>query len=82
LPKVTKGSGILLLLLIVGSIFGSLLGEILKGSLPWLSYGQTVGLSPTTIDLASLTITFGMVLKLNVASILGFFLAFFIYTRL
>jgi hypothetical protein len=82
LSKVSKGTGILLILLIFGSIFGSLLGEILSGSFPWLTYGRTVGLSPTTIDLAALTVTFGLILKLNIATIIGFFLAFFIYTRL
>ncbi|MDW7650197.1 MAG: DUF4321 domain-containing protein [Bacillota bacterium] len=78
----TKGTGILLILLIVGSIFGSLLGDVLSGYLPFLTYGRTVGMNPTTIDLASVTVTLGLVLKLNIAGILGFFLAFFIYNRL
>ncbi|MCW3490937.1 DUF4321 domain-containing protein [Dethiobacter alkaliphilus] len=82
MPKVTKSTGILLILLIIGSIFGSLLGEIFSGSLPFLSYSRTIGLSPTTIDLAPLTLTLGIMLRLNIATILGFFLAFFIYTRL
>jgi hypothetical protein len=48
LPKVTKGTGILIILLVFGSIFGSLLGEVLSGFLPMLNYGRTVGLHPTT----------------------------------
>ncbi|EEG76307.1 DUF4321 domain-containing protein [Dethiobacter alkaliphilus] len=82
MPKVTKSTGILLILLIIGSIFGSLLGEIFSGALPFLSYSRTIGLSPTTIDLAPLTLTLGIMLRLNIATILGFFIAFFIYTRL
>ena len=82
MPKVTKGTGILLILLIFGSIFGSLLGEILSEFLPFLNYGRTIGLNPTTIDLASITLTLGLILKLNIATIFGFFMAFFIYTRL
>jgi hypothetical protein len=70
------------ILLIIGSIFGSLLGELLSGTLPFLTYGRAVGLSPTTIDLASVTLTFGLMLKLNIAAILGFFLALFFYNRL
>ena len=82
MPKVTKSTGILLILLIIGSIFGSLLGEILSGTLPFLSYSRTIGLSPTTIDLMPLSITIGLMLKLNIATIFGFFLTFFIYSRL
>ncbi|MBS4032185.1 MAG: DUF4321 domain-containing protein [Clostridiales bacterium] len=82
MPKVSKGTGILIILLIIGSIFGSLLGEALSGFVPFLTYGRSVGLSPTTIDLASVTITLGLILKLNIASIIGFFFTLFIYTRL
>ena len=82
MAKGTKGTGILLILLIFGSIFGSLLGDILSGSLPFLSYGTNVGFSPTTINLSSLSLTLGLTLKLNIATILGFFLAFFIYNRM
>ena len=80
MPKVAKSTGTLLILLIFGSIFGSLLGEILN--IPLLSYGRTIGMDPTSIDLAALTFTFGILLKINIATILGFFIAFFIYTRL
>lgn len=82
MPRVTKGTGILLILLIFGSIFGSLLGEVLRDTLPFMDYGRSIGLNPATIDLASITITLGFMFKLNIATIFGFFLAFFIYTRL
>lgn len=82
MAKGTKSTGILLILLVFGSIFGSLLGDILSGSLPILSYGTKVGFNPTTIDLASISMTFGLTVKLNIASIFGFFLAFFIYNRM
>ncbi|MFZ5753961.1 MAG: DUF4321 domain-containing protein [Bacillota bacterium] len=41
-----------------------------------------MGLAPTTINLMVITITFGVVLKLNVASIVGFLVALFIYFRM
>lgn len=82
MPRVSKGTGILFLLLIIGSIFGSLIGELLGNTLPFLAYGRSIGLSPTTIDLAAITFTVGITLKLNIATILGFFLTLFIYTRL
>lgn len=82
MPRVSKGTGILIFLLVIGSIFGSLLGEVLRNTLPFLTYGRTIGLSPTTIDLAALTLTLGLTLKLNIATIFGFFLTLFIYTRM
>ncbi len=78
----SKSTSMLIVLLVIGSIFGSLLGNWLKDILPFLSYGQTIGLNPTTLDLAALNITFGFTLQLNVATIIGFFIALFIYTRL
>ena len=80
MAKGAKGTATLLILLIFGCIFGSLLGEVLR--VPFLTYGRTIGLSPTTIDLAALTVTLGILVKVNVATIFGFFIALFIYTRL
>ncbi len=82
MARVTRGTGILILLLIIGSIFGSLMGELLGSYLPFLAFGRTVGLNPTTIDLAPLTLTLGLMLKFNIATIIGFLLTLFIYTRL
>jgi hypothetical protein len=82
LGRVSKGSGILILLLIIGSVFGSLLGEILGGFLPFLAYGRTIGMDPTTINLMPIVLTLGLTLKLNIATILGFFITLFIYIRL
>lgn len=82
MAKVSKGTGMLLILLIFGGIFGSLLGEALSGYLSFLTYGRTVGMSPVTIDLAAVSVTLGFAVKLNIASILGFFLAILLYNRL
>ncbi len=77
-----KDKWMLFLLLIIGSLLGTLLGELLKETLPFLSYGQAIGLNPATIDLAVLTMTMGITFKLNIATIIGFFMALFIYSRL
>ena len=82
MAKVPRSMGILTLLLIIGSVFGTFIGEMLKDFLPFLSYSQSVGLSPTTLDLAAIVITFGATLKLNIATIIGFFIALFLYSRL
>ena len=80
--KASKGVGMLIFLLVLGSIFGSLIGNWLQDALPFLSFGQVIGLNPATLDLAALNITFGFSLHLNIASIIGFFIALFIYSRL
>jgi hypothetical protein len=78
-----RSPGLLLILLIVGGLLGSLLGTALGSTLPLLNHGfQPIGFAPTTFDLLVLTITFGLTLKFNVASAIGFLLALFVYFKL
>jgi hypothetical protein len=78
-----KSPWILIILLVIGGLIGTLLGQTLGQYLPILKTGfQPIGLEPTTINLVVLTITFGLIIKINVASIVGFLLALFIYFRL
>ncbi|MFZ7102310.1 MAG: DUF4321 domain-containing protein [Peptococcaceae bacterium] len=78
-----KSPWILVILLVIGGLIGTLLGQTLGQYLPILNTGfQPIGLQPTTINLVVLTVTFGLILKINVASIIGFLLAMFIYFRL
>ena len=74
---------LLLILLIVGGLLGSLLGTALGNTWPLLNHGfQPIGFAPTTFDLLVITITFGLILKFNVASTIGFLLALFVYFKL
>ncbi len=82
MANLPKDKWMLIILLVIGSLFGTLIGELLKDFLPFLYYGEVIGLSPTNIDLAVITITLGMTLKLNIATIIGFFISLFIYSRL
>ena len=78
-----KNPWILLILLIIGGLIGSLLGTAFGNFLPILNTDlNTIGLAPTTIDLLVVKITFGLLLDLNVASIVGFILAFLVYFKL
>jgi hypothetical protein len=78
-----KSPWILVILLVIGGLIGSLLGQTLGQYLPILQTGfQPIGLEPTTINLVVITVTFGLLIKINVASIIGFLLALFIYFRL
>ncbi|MCR4441028.1 MAG: DUF4321 domain-containing protein [Peptococcaceae bacterium] len=74
---------VLLMLLVIGGLVGSLLGAAFGGVLPVLNQSfQAVGLAPTTVDLLVIKVTFGLLLKLNVASIIGFLLALVVYFKL
>jgi membrane protein YqaA with SNARE-associated domain len=78
-----KSPWILVILLIIGGLIGSLLGQTLGQYLPILKTGfQPIGLEPTTINLVVITVTFGFIIKINVASIIGFLLALLLYFRL
>lgn len=81
MAKMPRNILTLLLLLLIGSIFGSIIGQVLEPYAAFLNYGQTLGLKPTTLDLSALSLTFGFMLKLNVAGIIGFLLALIIYSR-
>ena len=79
-----KNIWILLVFLLSGLVIGGLLGE-LAGRVDWLwwlSYGESFGLSsPIELDLSVITITFGLMFKINIASIIGMALAIFIYRK-
>lgn len=80
-----KNIWILLVFLLAGLVVGGLLGK-LAASVPWLwwlSYEQQFGLeTPFILDLSVLKITFGLMVKINVASIIGMVLSIFIYKKI
>ena len=79
-----KNVWILILFILCGIVVGGLLGELASkvDFLWWLSYGEEFGLSnPITINLQVITLTFGLMLKINIASIIGMILAIFIYRK-
>lgn len=84
-PGSTTG---LVVLLILGALVGALLGEIIRLLFPGgileqvFARGVSPGLSPATIDLRVLSVTFGFTLRLNLASVLGIALAVLVYRRL
>lgn len=79
-----KSFWILLIFLLSGLVIGGLLGEIAAkvDSLWWLGYGQEFGFtSPIELDFSVLKITFAMIIKINIASIIGMAIAIFIYRK-
>lgn len=76
---------ILILFILCGLVIGGLLGELASkvDFLWWLSYGEEFGLAePIVLDLQVITITFGLMFKINISSIIGMILAIFIYKKI
>lgn len=83
----SKNGWALVLLLLAGIVLGSFIGLITKdiSFLSWLNFGQTFGLekgSPIILDLGVMIITFGLNIKITMASIIGVIVAIIIYKKL
>ena len=81
-----KNAWICILFILAGLVIGGLIGQLASGVdfLWWLSYGQEFGLSldaPLTLDLGVLKLTFAMMFKINIASILGVIISILIYRK-
>lgn len=79
-----KNVWILILFILCGVVVGGLLGELASqvDFLWWLSYGQEFGFSdPITLNLQVITISFALMFKINIASIIGLAIAIFIYRK-
>ena len=89
MSKVSKSLGLLFLIIIMGAIVGGIIGEIIGTIIPQeerirqiFLKGPQLSLVPSTWDLNVLSITFGFNLKINICSVLGVFIAAFIFRRL
>lgn len=78
----SKNAWALLILILCGIVLGGFIGTLTEGVsfLSWLGYGQVFGLSqPVVLDLGILILTFGLTIKISIASILGMIIAIVIY---
>lgn len=78
----SKSPWILLVLMLAGIVLGGFIGTLTQNTpaLSWLNYGQSFGLdSPIILNLGILVITFGLSIKITIASIIGLVLAAIIY---
>ncbi|MBZ0168563.1 hypothetical protein MELA_02667 [Candidatus Methylomirabilis lanthanidiphila] len=80
---------VLLVILILGALIGTVMGEVIAVMAPGgivekiFSKGITPGLSPpATLDLKVLSISFGFNVKINLSSLLGIGLALLLYRKL
>ena len=78
----SKNPWILLVLMLAGIVLGGFLGTLTQNmeSLSWLNYGQSFGLdSPIVLDLGIMILTFGLSIKITIASIIGLIIAAIVY---
>lgn len=72
----------LFLLILAGIVLGSFIAMLTEGvsGLSWLSFGQTFGFEdPIVLNLGVIVLTFGLSIKITIASIIGIIAAAIIY---
>ena len=73
-----------ILIVFSGIIIGGYLGALAASvpALSFLSYGKELGLTaPLKLDLSIIELTFGFMINLNIASIIGLVIALFIVKK-
>lgn len=85
-----KNSWALFLLILTGVVLGGFIGYLTQevSYLSWLNYGQEFGIGDADsvgimrLNLGVMVISFGLTIKITVASIIGVILAIIIYRKL
>jgi len=72
---------VLVLLLLVGGLAGSAVGNALSPVLPWLKSNTVIGLKPTTMDLHFFNLTFGFTFLLSPLTAFGLIAGYLMYRR-
>lgn len=78
----SKNAWALFLLILTGIVLGGFIGMLAEGvpALSWLGYGQSFGLDePVVLNLGLLVVTFGLTIKITIASIIGVIISIIIY---
>lgn len=79
------GWQLLVLLLVLGGIIGSYIGQVLTRLWPamgMLGKVQSIGVPRFTIDLNVFTFTFGFMMHISFFTLLGFILAYLVFRRM
>ncbi len=80
-----KNSWALFLLILAGVVLGGFIGLLAEdvAYLSWLNFGQKFGLSePFILNLGIMVITFGINIKITMASIIGVIIAVIVYRKI
>ena len=77
-----KNFWVLLLLVLSGIVLGGFIGTMTQGVswLSWLNFGQSFGLNdPMVLNFGILVLTFGLSIRITMASIIGVIIAILVY---
>lgn len=79
-----KNTLLLILLIIAGSVVGSLIASATGGveGLYWLSYSKEIAISPFTINFVIASVTFGIDFSMSIAQVLFLIIAVAVYPKL
>jgi hypothetical protein len=78
-----RSIAVIFLVLIIGAAIGTILGDVLGMILPegvvkqFFLQSVSWGVSPVTLDVIVMTITFGLRIKFNISSVLGLAAAYY-----
>ncbi|MCH5342716.1 MAG: DUF4321 domain-containing protein [Acetatifactor sp.] len=68
----------LTVLVLIGFVIGTFIGTYFDGT--FLNFGQTFGLTnPVELDLGFIILTFGLRIRITIASVVGVIIAFVVY---
>lgn len=70
---------ILIIFIVIGALLGNVIGSLVDIDI--LKTSKSVGLSPTTLDLAVINISFGFQIALNLASAIGIMISVIFYKK-
>ncbi|ABW19308.1 DUF4321 domain-containing protein [Alkaliphilus oremlandii] len=81
--KKLRSSWMLVLFIATGVVLGSLIGNFFASAVPFLNYGPApLGLNNIEINLGVIYFQITLLLKINVASLIGLLLSVVIFNRL
>ncbi|ACX52638.1 hypothetical protein Adeg_1543 [Ammonifex degensii KC4] len=80
--RTQHGKGTLILMLFMGGLAGSVLGEGLGTFFPFLKNTAAIGFGPATLDLHFCKCTLGFSLALGPATVLGLLAGYWAYRRI
>ena len=79
-----RGRIVSILFILAGLVIGGLIGNFASdiNGLSWLAYVEEFGLrDPIILDLNVLTLTLGLTIRINIASIIGVIISLIVYRK-
>jgi len=73
---------VLLLFLLIGLIFGGIIGDYLGRSFELLNYSKAIGINNFDLDLSVIDLSFSFTMNISLASVIGLIIAIMLHRRL